>query len=327
MPQWTLTCPEIATALREVLSATAIRAIVPLSGGIDFETYRVTLAGESVHHIIVKAAPVPFRMFSSYDGWVDYGHLVEREWAFCRVASAEGLPVPRVLGGDTSPATIGRPFLIADFLPGLSLEVLYPALEDRQRGAISTALGTLVAKVHSIKAPRWGPLDTQEPVSWSDFFVARLACRLTWARRYGVVTEAEACCSLDAARALIRQSGVPALLHMDIRRANVLAEPSPKPALCGLVDASNALGGDPAYDLARAEAFGATDEAFWRGYEEVRPGPLREGKAYLLYRLESEVLLLAVLREEIRNRELSTLQEQTVKRTLGTIVGSNKLGG
>lgn len=89
----------------------------------------------------------------------------------------------------------------------------------------------------------------------------------------------------------------PKLLHVDFRPENLLAVlVGTSIKITGIVDATNSLGGDPAFDLARLdEGIGLSPE-FLCGYSSVHGKVDRRKESFLLYRLESAALLAWVYR-------------------------------
>jgi aminoglycoside phosphotransferase (APT) family kinase protein len=82
-----------------------------------------------------------------------------------------------------------------------------------------------------------------------------------------------------------------ALLHMDIRPANLLTRCGD---LRGVVDWSNALIGDPALELARIAEYGLLTREFLAGYGEQTPFADVPSAAELLFRLDTAVMLAVV---------------------------------
>ena len=86
-----------------------------------------------------------------------------------------------------------------------------------------------------------------------------------------------------------------ALLHMDIRPANLLTKSG---ALRGVVDWSNALIGDPALELARIAEYGFLTREFLAGYDDQTPFAQVPAAAELLFRLDTAVMLAVVFLSE-----------------------------
>ena len=94
------------------------------------------------------------------------------------------------------------------------------------------------------------------------------------------------------------------LVHLDVRASNIRCTGG---AVCGLLDWSNALIGDPAMELGRLAEYallpqnGIDYEAVLDGYRE--PVPV-DSAAFWIYRLDAAVMLALLFNSEASHAEL-----------------------
>lgn len=159
--------------------------------------------------------------------------------------------------------------------------LLEALVEGRRDARANRELGMCLARLHSIKAERYG-LDRNNFIglnsqinhpcdSWGEFFVRqRLHFQMTLGRRLETFTQSdeELLNKLEPAvvAALNATGHPPVLLHGDLWSGNVFwSDAGPV-----LIDPA-AYYGDREADLAFTELFGGFDREFYRGYEEVIP--------------------------------------------------------
>ena len=95
------------------------------------------------------------------------------------------------------------------------------------------------------------------------------------------------------------------LLHMDFRRANILAANG---RISGVIDWSNALIGHPALELCRIAEYGELSSAFLVGYQEQRKYKVVHRPTELLCRLDTAIMLGVVFLSEAPDRAKATRQ-------------------
>lgn len=237
--------------------------------GLDFTVLRmVDAAGDWV------AVKVPHARFSSdvNDPHVDRRILLRQEHEVTEHLAAHGLPVARP-----------RELFLSDELDVLVCDYL----PDDGAGVDGAALGALLARLHALPVPEKPLVASEGDLTTGDVVVQRVQ------RRWKELARLHP--GLPALPALSLPS-VPrnALLHMDVRAANLRCTGRRHPAL---VDWANSLVGDPALELARVSEFarmpsnGIDIEGLRRGYGDAPEPPL-------VYHLDAAVLLALVFLSE-----------------------------
>ncbi len=297
---------EIEAAVASTFPGRAVRDIQPLKAGFDFDVRRIDFHdGESV---VFRGQR---NLVSTYLGPIDWGSVLADEIEFYRLVP--DLPVPRIIHFEQSEAALGFPYVLFTYLPGSPLDDVLPLASTDQRRAVAREMGALLATIHSVRLEHVGRLSRASSESWGSYFGRRMRRRLEPHAKDGLITHAEA--DVLAERAGAIKLDQPRLLHMDFRAANMLATlDGGSLKITGIVDAANALAGDPAFDLARADEGVGLGADFWAGYESVHGKVERESEAYLLYRLETAALLAHVYegsaQEAYRMERLQTLTRQ-----------------
>lgn len=149
------------TALARWLGVAAVTVTgAPSGGGWSNETVFVTADGRE---LVVRLTPRGRSMFPVYD----LSHQVR----MLRLAAAEGLPVPTVVGEEADPAVLGRPFFVMERIAGrvppdddppfTRAGFLFEAAPADQRRFHDAAVD-VIARVHQVGAPPF-PVDGPQP--------------------------------------------------------------------------------------------------------------------------------------------------------------------
>jgi fructosamine-3-kinase len=99
---------------------------------------------------------------------------------------------------------------------------------------------------------------------------------------------------LEAYEAYFQRQSKPALLHMGIRKENIMVDQ--KGTITGLLGFEAALWGDPEVEFAVLDCAGIWASAFWKGYGAPRPtdlGSRTRRKFYILYEVQKNIPLAA----------------------------------
>lgn len=314
---------DIEKVIQSSFGSALINRVVRLTEGIDFEVYRISFQGD-YPPVILKVAPCNDTYLSPYDGWVDYGALLRREYIFYnRVRQLSSIPVPRIYKLDVSKRVMARPFMIIECLPGSNLEGFFQLLSLEDQRQISKKIGQLTGQLHMIDFPQFGPLENPLTSIWVEYYVQRLSLRLGAIKRYGVISHKEKEHVERKAREILNShpSSQPILLHMDIRHANIIVSGRRSSLyISGIIDPANAVAGDPRFELARIEAFGTANSNFWEGYREIFPNHDIDLKIHLIYLIESEALLTSVYKESIKDEDKFRKQAMKIKNTVKKIL-------
>lgn len=139
-----------ADALARWLGAeTLVVEGAPSSGGWSNETLFVVADGTP---LVVRLTPRGRSMFPSYD--------LSHQLQAMRLATASGLPVPVIVGDESDPAVLGRPFFVMERVPGrvpadddppfTKAGFLFDAAPSRQRQFHDEAID-IIARIHHVQ--------------------------------------------------------------------------------------------------------------------------------------------------------------------------------
>lgn len=257
----------IALAAREacrIALGVAPDAVEPLRCAGNHHAYHVRAAGRE---LLFRAA-----VDATGD---DY---MRAEQAVVALAAAQGVPVPRILACRAEPGERLR-WQLMELVPGATLADL-----DREgrldRTAIAGELGRLLARLHTVTIDGFGFIDTDRlradgtvcglHGSYLDYVHCRLDRHLAYVADHSLLPRAE----VDEAGRLLATlwpTCAPTravLVHRDPTWWNLIGGLH---AIHALIDWDDAVGGDPADDLAMLRCFhdrtytGAVEAAYWAG--------------------------------------------------------------
>lgn len=150
-----------------------------------------------------------------------------------------------------------RPVLVYWWLPGPTLEELLAGAGDAERRRLLVDWGELVARLHGIALPAYGPLPPpQVKTTLGEFLERDLGERLAGAVAHHLP---EGSPTLDRLLDAVRETearcrGPATLVHCDLFDRNVLCRDDGGEARCvGLLDFEDAFAGPAEADLAKAE--------------------------------------------------------------------------
>jgi aminoglycoside phosphotransferase (APT) family kinase protein len=178
------------------------------------------------------------------EGWVNPCFFV--------VARDAGLPVPGVVVHDATLAAAPYEVLVTERLPGNSVELAWPDLDDEARARIAEATGAVMAGLHGIDPGGFGELSDPadgRAASWPECCRRLLEDRLDAALRDGVFDASDAQSARDVLSArerellTVERAG---LVHGDLHFANLLQHDG---RLTGVIDFEWSLAGDPDMEL------------------------------------------------------------------------------
>jgi aminoglycoside phosphotransferase (APT) family kinase protein len=242
--------------------------LTPLAGGYSGETFMAEAGGERT---VVRI----------------YG-----EWSQARRGPEAGaidaavlrlvrglVPVPEVLELRRPDASGGSPgLLVTSFLPGTSLDLVLPQLDDRALGEIGHRMGTLLARLACMPMPRPGLFVdgdlAVEPLPGSglaDFIAGQRSgtALAQWpAEEYDALLRVA-----DLAQTVLDRSNRVCLAHSDLNPKNVLVDPESLD-VTGLLDWEFAHAGMPGTDLGNLLRFDRRPpfvEAVTSTYRELVP--------------------------------------------------------
>jgi aminoglycoside phosphotransferase (APT) family kinase protein len=237
-------------------------AVEPLRCAGNHHAYRVRTAG---HDLLFRAA-----VDSTGD---DY---MRAEQALVALAAAQGVPVPQILACRAEPGEMLR-WQLMELVPGATLADL-----DREgqldRTAIASELGQVLARLHRVRIDGFGFIDTDRLRvdgtlrGLHDHYLGYVHCcldrHLAYVADHGLFSPAEAA-EAGQLIATLWPTCAPTqavLVHRDPTWWNLIGSRS---AIHALIDWDDAVGGDPADDLAMLRCFhdrsytDAVEAAYW----------------------------------------------------------------
>jgi len=218
----------------------------------DHLTQVASAYGEEVFEAVLGDRTVLFKA----DREVGKGRVVLEAWAHQK-ARELGAPVPRVLATDLGHETYPRNFILIEKLPGVPLDQVDLAEEERHR--LIRQAGWAIRSVHEIGIPGFGLLEEAEYLrtaqvqgefdAWEDSLNQVLNMTLPALRAGGVIDDAQ----VDRIDLAVTDHAdyydlgpVGHLLHGKFDPAHVLVDQG---EIAGIVDFGDRRSGDPAWDL------------------------------------------------------------------------------
>jgi aminoglycoside phosphotransferase (APT) family kinase protein len=254
----------------------------------------------------VLRSPKHERLSTSYDGPVDYADVMETEVEALNLMITQEVPAPRVLAWRRRHRDEGVSWMLCEYIPHTLVANLSTAQQE--------SLGRLAKQIHAIKPTT--PLIPRHEF-WAKFMLERLGKRLTGASRYCPQLPIAKIAAYAEPILLTRGAQANSLLHMDLRAANLCFSGD---QIIAVIDAANALIGDPWLELGRLRAYGLLTEDFSRGYGLSGKELEYADPVINLYELETAALLMCVAKEETNDTELFETSKAQVLALTKTIL-------
>jgi aminoglycoside phosphotransferase (APT) family kinase protein len=258
-----LTTAQIDAVCRRAFGpATAVRSAVELGMGSYNNTYKVTVAGQD-QPVVLRAAPPEERQFGSER------HFMRIEYATLPWLTVIAPLLPRVIAVDWTHEVIDRDWMIQTLLDGVPAPDGLAAYPRESWGPFFRQLGAITKAVHSVRGPHFGPITGPGYATWSDALIASMQDITPDLESVGLdATDLHRVMAIaDLRRALLDEIAEPRLIPGDLWTANLmLAEGTPEPTICGVMDLDRGIWGDPAADWTIYVAMsksGTEREAFW----------------------------------------------------------------
>jgi len=288
-----------------------------LSGeGYDFDAYRARAADGAL--VVLRVARRRFS-HNAHDPWVDSREQLAQEFELANYLSGVGYPVarPHRLAFDVAGADVLVSEYVAD--DGGDLDSHHLGQQLVRLHALSTS------NLHRVESLR---LVAQEGLPFEVLVPTRL---VRWWRELRLLVPEIPDMLPDAVLrdAVAQRRNVRRLLHLDVRRANLRCVGG---RVRALIDWSNAIVGDPAFELARIEEIARLPEngldpdqvragygpAAWCGVSDL----LR-----LIYRLDAAVMLaLLFTAEEPGSKRGPIAVEHAVRLHAGAAAAAARVG-
>jgi aminoglycoside phosphotransferase (APT) family kinase protein len=271
----------LSRELADVIRSWGLADPTLIGEGYDFDVYRAR-AGDGAL-VVLRVARQRFS-HNFHDPWVDSREQLQQEFTLATYLTGVGYPVarPRRLSFDVA----GTDVLVSDYVA------------DDGAGVDNRHLGQQLARLHALK-PSDLRLVTQEGLPFDTLVATRLA---RWWRELQLLVPEIPDMLPDAVLlgALAQRRDARRLLHLDVRRTNLRCVGGRVQAF---IDWSNAILGDPAFELARIEEIARLPE------NGLDPDQVREGYGQsawwgvselvrLIYRLDAAVMLALLFTAE-----------------------------
>jgi hypothetical protein len=147
-------------------------SLQPFRGGVDCFVDLVHRAGHA--DTVVRSAVVA-RVETSYEGWVDFADIMEREVEVARLLSAAGVAVAPTLRWHRGDPPADPSWMLSTY-------IAHDAIDEVPPSAHRT-LGRLARRVHAIEPTGEARSLLATDGSWSEWVVRRIARRVDAARR------------------------------------------------------------------------------------------------------------------------------------------------
>lgn len=277
---------ELTKIVSEALH-TEVYSAQRLTGGLFNTTYLV----ETVKYgpVVLRTGPVNRHLLMPFEH-----RLMEAEEYVYDLCEKHGIPASQILAVDTSKRLIDRDFMFVRYIPSKPMSEI--VLEPQDKVRICRDIGVATAKLHGIKASRFGRIaevkDGGGFTLWSEALLHELH---EW-ERVGVTTALFEETEHIQIRQLFQKSvpyldevKEPRLVHTDLWPGNILiCIDTFKPQFAAIIDADRAIWGDPDFEFSSIR-WTYTEESFWEGYgrklSQTLADHVRRGVYTLLNRL------------------------------------------
>ncbi len=276
--------------LTEIVSAalhTEMASAQLLTGGLFNTTYLV----ETIKYgrVVLRAGPVNRRLLMPFEH-----RLMEAETQVYSLCAKYGIPASEILAVDTSKRIIDRDFMFVRYIPSKPMSEI--TLDSQDRVRVCRDIGAAAAKLHSVKASRFGRIMEVEEgggfALWSEALFHELYGWEQVGAPAAIYEERE----LAQIRLLFKKAipyldeiKEPRLVHADLWPGNILiSADTPKPRFAAIIDADRAIWGDPDFEFSSIR-WTYSEDSFWEGYGRKLPqspaARIRRGIYTLLNRL------------------------------------------
>jgi len=239
--------------------------------GLIFNVHRARLDGSET---VVIRSPRHRWHPTGLHTYLDTNLFLKQETVMTAHARAHGIPSPEMYIDWSAGEPAG--FSVAEYVPhdGSPLP--------------SSELGRVMGRIHTLPLPATSLVEQGDRTA-DDVVLHRLVDQAR-----SIQDLAEVPFELDENVLRERLEGWEpgrSILHMDLRDVNLLTRGG---ELIAVIDWGNVMIGDPALEWARMEEFGVVNDEFIQGYTTIRPRPSAPDAVWLLYRLDTAVMLAAI---------------------------------
>lgn len=277
---------ELAGVVSAVLH-TELCAARLMTGGLFNTTYLVET--EKYGPAVLRVGPVNRHLLMPFEH-----RLMEAEEYVYGLCAKHGVPASEILAVDTSKRLIDRDVMFVRYIPSKPMSEM--VLEPQDQARICRDIGAATAKLHGIKAPRFGRIAEVKDGGgfplWSEALLHELHEWEQVGVPAGLFEETEHVQIrrlFQKAVPYLDEVKEPCLVHADLWTGNILIRTdTAKPQFAAIIDADRALWGDPDFEFSSIR-WTYTEESFWEGYgrtlSQAPADQVRRGIYTLLNRL------------------------------------------
>jgi fructosamine-3-kinase len=282
---------------------TRISKITPLRNGWFNTAYEIQFADEEPAAVL-RIAPDPKQRLLTYEKeMMKKELLVYKTIASAKESSDLVLPIPKLLGADTSRSVLDRDFMFIEKYSGHTLDELIESISDNDLPAIQHQIGTIMGALHTIKNDAFGYFGDGPGCgskTWREAFSAFWGALLEDGETLGVrlpFSYSKIWGLFEQYAPLLEEIDQPALVHWDLWPVNIfIIEVNGKYVVEGITDWERAYWGDPESEPALAtQHYGS---AFFRGYGQ----PLTKSQNAAIRHKLYQIYLLLVMKIEAKVR-------------------------
>lgn len=302
----TVVSPDTAQAIIAAAfgSGSRVRAFEELKDGFFNAAYAITLTDGL--RCVLKVAPPDGVRVLRYER-----DILAAEVAVMRlVREHTEMPVPAILGHDTSRRLVDSDFYLMAFIAGAPLNKLRRELTPDEQHAVDREIGRYLRQMNEIAGPAFGYFSHPAPPGqpWRETFLAMLDGVLADGQEIGVALPL----AYDALRGRVAAAApildevtAPRLVHWDLWDGNIFVDPATK-RVNGIIDFERALWGDPLMEANFVFAPPAGLAAFTEGYGQA----LLDTPAQVQRRILYNIYLYLIMVIECAYRQYETHDQE-----------------
>jgi aminoglycoside phosphotransferase (APT) family kinase protein len=247
-------------------SAARIGKIAPLTAGWFNTAYEIHFTDENPAAVL-RIAPDPNQRVLTYEKEMMRKELI----IYKTVYGAVDIPMPRLLGADTSRTLIERDFMFVEKFSGRPLDQIRAELSPEEMQSVERQIGAYTAAMHTLKNDTFGYFGDGPGhglKTWREAFLAIVFTLLADGESLG----ADVYLPYPEMRELFRQHAAtldeirePSLVHWDMWQGNIFVDRCEGEYFVeGIIDWERAFWGDPEAETAMCCKF--YGPAFFEGY-------------------------------------------------------------
>jgi aminoglycoside phosphotransferase (APT) family kinase protein len=291
----TVVSPDTAQAIIAAAfgSGSRVRAFEELKDGYFNAAYAITLADGL--RCVLKVAPPDAVRVLRYER-----DILAAEVAVMRlVRQYTELPVPAILGYDTSRRLVESDFYLMAFIEGAPLNKVRKELSPDEQHAVDREIGRYLRQMNEIAGPAFGYFSHPAPpgYSWRETFVAMLDGVLADGQdglRPGVALPLAYAALRErvaVAATILDDVTAPRLVHWDLWDGNIFVDPATK-RVNGIIDFERALWGDPLMEATFVFAPPEGLAAFTEGYGQALLDTPAQARRRILYNIYLYLIMI-----------------------------------